>query len=300
MAIRIIGTESLGVRGMCCLVSMSGRRVLIDPGIALGYERHGLLPHPSQVAEGVRVRAEIIQAMRDATDIVFSHFHGDHVPLIRANPYQLSFSQLPGLNPNLRVWAKSEKGLSPIMQHRAQELSQLFGPAMQTAEERTEGPLAFSEPVPHGLADSRFGTVMMTRMEVGGKVFVHASDIQLLDTAAVEKILIWEPDIVFVSGPPLYLQALTGPMRKHAWENGLRLAANTGTLIVDHHLMRCRKGLVWLDRMSQAVGRQVCCAADFMNRPRLLLEAERAGFYQSQPVPENWHEDYENGRIKLI
>jgi predicted metallo-beta-lactamase superfamily hydrolase len=87
-------------------------------------------------------------------------------------------------------------------------------------------------------------------------------------------------------------------MRKQAWENGLRLARNVGTLIVDHHLMRSRKGLVWLDGMSQAAGRQVYCAADFMNRPRLLLEAQRAELYQSLPVPENWHEDYEKQRLQ--
>lgn len=59
-AIEIIGTESLGVRGLSCLVTTGVRRIVIDPGVALGYLRHGLLPHPCQVAEGERVRQRII------------------------------------------------------------------------------------------------------------------------------------------------------------------------------------------------------------------------------------------------
>jgi hypothetical protein len=89
MKIEIIGAESLGVRGLCCLVTVAERKILIDPGLALGFLRNGQAPHPVQVAMGEVIRKQIIQAWGLATDIVFSHFHGDHVPLVDANPYQL-------------------------------------------------------------------------------------------------------------------------------------------------------------------------------------------------------------------
>lgn len=95
-SIEIIGTESLEVRGLSCLVHAGDRRIFIDPGIALGYLRHGLLPHPVQVAQGERIRQRILAALTTATDVVFSHFHGDHIPLWAANPYQLAIGQLPG------------------------------------------------------------------------------------------------------------------------------------------------------------------------------------------------------------
>ena len=135
---------------------------------------------------------------------------------------------------------------------------------------------------------------MMTRVQMEGQVIVHASDIQLLDEMTIEKILRWNPDIVFAAGPPLYLQALTDPLRSMAWENGLRLARNVDTLVVDHHLLRSEEGLVWLDGISQAAGKKVFCAADFMNKPRCLLEARRTELYLEIPVKENWHETYEN------
>lgn len=77
MSIEIIGAESLGVRGLCCLVTLPDRHIMIDPGVSLGYVRHGLLPHPMQIAVGRRVRETILQLLNNATDVVFSHFHGD-------------------------------------------------------------------------------------------------------------------------------------------------------------------------------------------------------------------------------
>ncbi|MFN2272780.1 MAG: MBL fold metallo-hydrolase, partial [Anaerolineae bacterium] len=87
--LKILGTESLGVRGLCCVVEAENRKIIIDPGLALGYQRHGLLPHPAQAAVGEHVRRRILAELKDATDVVMSHFHGDHVPLPNANPYQL-------------------------------------------------------------------------------------------------------------------------------------------------------------------------------------------------------------------
>lgn len=284
---------------MCCLVTTGERRILIDPGLALGYLRHGLLPHPLQVANGIKVRQKILKTLSIATDIVFSHFHGDHVPLLRANPYQLSFEQIPDRSAKVRIWVKAKEKLSFRMQRRATDLSELFGANMKIAEGCSAGPLKFSDSVPHGQAESRFGSVMMTRVDMGTQLFVHASDIQLLEAATIEKILLWQPDIVFIAGPPLYLHALSSSLRKQAWENGLRLARNVATLIVDHHLLRSEKGITWLDNLSQVVGKKVYCAADFMNKPRLLLEARRTSLYQKIPVPENWHQDYEQGKIQI-
>lgn len=40
------------------------------------------------------MRERIVAALAGATDVVFSRFHGDHVPLAEANPYQLTIAQL--------------------------------------------------------------------------------------------------------------------------------------------------------------------------------------------------------------
>lgn len=298
--LEILATESLGVRGMCCLVTAGEQKILIDPGIALGYRRHDLLPHPCQVAVGIQIREAIIQAMEQATLIVFSHFHGDHVPLLHANRYQLSFAQLPAHFCTLPCWCKSKDGLSNRMQHRSDNLAELLGPNMIVGEGLSKGPLCFSRAVPHGARDGRFGRVMMTRVDMDGQVFVHASDIQLLDAATVDMILAWEADIVFAAGPPLYIETLNDGLKHLAWENGLRLAEDVPSLILDHHLLRSEEGGIWLDRLSQVAGKKIYCAADFMKQPRRLLEARRGELYDAMKVPENWHKDYEEGRTNDV
>ena len=67
------------------------------------------------------------------------------------------------------------------------------------------------------------------------------------------------------------------------------------TLILDHHLLRCKEGLSWLDRLSSETGHRVICAADFMGRPHRLLEAWREQLYAEMPVPKGWHEAYARG-----
>jgi len=299
MRIEIIGTESLGVRGLSCKVETKDRSILIDPGIALGYNRHGLLPHPFQVAAGRVIRERIISALRNATDVVLSHYHGDHIPLVDANPYQLKAGQIISLCQDIRFWAKGLAGLSRNMKARARTLSGLLNKDLPNAEGKSDGPIAFSKAVPHGQANRAFGQVMMTKIEDGGEVFVHASDIQLLDRKAILQILQWHPDIVLASGPPLYLPQLSNKQRQIAWQNAVSLSRGVDTLILDHHIMRCEEGAVWLERLSAETGRRVICAADFMKRPRFLLEAWRRQLYKDMPVPENWHRDYAEGKVDV-
>jgi predicted metallo-beta-lactamase superfamily hydrolase len=297
MNIEILGTESLGVRGLSCVVEVKDRRIVIDPGLALGYQRVGLLPHPAQVAVGEQVRQRIIEALREATDVVMSHFHGDHVPLPNANPYQLKVKDVTHLFKATSLWARGPEWLSPNMVRRRTLLSKALGRELPNAEGYSDGVLMFSQPVSHGEIGTHLGRVMMTCIRGEGVVFVHASDIQLLDSKAVSLILRWQPDIVLVGGPPLYLSNLLPGQRKRAWRNAKHLARHVGTLIIDHHLLRCEEGLSWLDRLSSETGHRVICAADFMERPRCLLEARRVKLYEEMPVPDGWHKAYARGDV---
>ncbi len=292
MRIDILSAESLGARGLCCVVEAGGRRIVIDPGVALGYVRHGLLPHPRQVARGRQVRRAIIDELAEATDVVFSHFHGDHVPLADANPYQLSLSDMPPMRDGLRAWCASDEDLSPTMRGRFEDLGRWLGERLRVAAGEAHGPLTFSCAVAHGLPGAPTGEVMMTRVDLGDLVFVHASDIQLLDAPAIDTILDWEPDVVLAAGPPLYLDRLSAQERAMAWDNALRLARPVDRLILDHHLMRSDDGPRWLEQLTEATGRRVLCAADHQNVPRCMLEARRSQLYRDRPVPDDWHERY--------
>lgn len=300
MRLDILAAESLGVRGLCCRVQVEDRVFVIDPGLALGAWRHGLPPHPVQIAAGRAIRRRIVRALEGATDVVFSHFHGDHVPLADANPYQLAFGRLPPDFPDLRAWSISPWIGSETSRDRGQDLLRLLGERFRVVQGEKHGRLRFSPPVDHGEGGPSLGSVMLTRIDVGGgRAFVHASDIQLLRESTVDLILEWEPHWVLASGPPLYKTDLDADRRERALANACRLARGVGTLILDHHLMRSPEGISWLERVGQQTGRRVLCAADFMGRPRQLLEARRRELYAALPVPSGWRADYARGAASV-
>jgi len=294
MDIEIIGTESLGVRGLCGMVAISDRKILIDPGLALGYRRGGRLPHPVQVAAGEDTREAIVRHLSTATDVVFSHFHGDHMPLLKANPFQLSETLVEPFLRRPRLWMKNGGDDSARIESRRTRLLEKIGRTAPACDGRVSGPLAFSEAMPHGRKSLGMGSVMMTRLEEGREVFVHASDIQLLDDEPVAKILDWGPTIVLVSGPPIYRDNRRS-VAAEARRRVQRIAESVETCVIDHHLLRCRKGVRWLDELRADTGGKVMCAADFMGRSRRFLEADRAELYERFPVPEGWHARYGRG-----
>ena len=183
------------------------------------------------------------------------------------------------------------------MEKRFQNLKRVLGRNLQIANGQRDGALSFSRAVPHGKPGGRFGTVMMTRIDTGGSVFVHASDIQLVDDQTVDAIIRWRPDIVLAAGPPLYLEQFTKQQRRQAWNNALRLAEHVDTLILDHHLLRSVDGLEWLAELSSATEKRVYCAADFEGVERKLFEARRQELYQEMPVPNGWHDAYARGEV---
>lgn len=296
MRIKILGSESLGVRGLSCVVEVHDRYIVIDPGVALGYRRHNLLPHPFQVAVGDDVRQKIIAALKNCTDIVISHFHGDHIPLANANPFQVSTQQVSPYFQKPNLWCKCPHYLSPAMARRRQALSRDFKRQLPCSEGQTDGFLSFSRSMPHGEVNSPLGEVMMTRVQDGERIFVHASDIQLLDDLPIEQILSWKPSVVLASGPALYLSRLSSRKRKKAFARALILAKHVPELVLDHHMLRNEEGFRWIEDLSASAGHKIYCAADYMKRKRLPLEAWRQYLYREMPVPGGWHNAYAQGK----
>jgi hypothetical protein len=300
MKIEILGSESLGVRGLSCAVETHDRIIVIDPGVALGYRRNNFLPHPFQIAVGENVRQKIIQALKSCTDIVISHFHGDHIPLPNANPFQISAPKVSAYFQKPKLWCQCDLGLSPVMAKRRHSLSLIFKRTLNCSEGQTDGLLSFSRSMPHGEANSPLGEVMMTRVDDKTGVFVHASDIQLLDDSPIEQILAWKPTVLLASGPALYLHRLSSGKRKKAFARALILAKHVPELILDHHMLRNEEGFRWLEDLSASSGHTIYCAADYMKRQRIPLESWRERLYREMPVPEGWHKAYAQGRTDTL
>ncbi len=281
MEITFIGAESFGVRSMGTLVKTRDRLILIDPGVALAPLRFNLPPHPLELKRAEEIKHQILSLLPEITDIVISHFHGDHAPLLEPDPSQISLAEFKKRLGPARIWLKSTTGNTKLMQHRQEQFISELGSMVRTADGHNEPGLAFSPPMLHGQPGR--GTVLMTRISDGETTFVHTSDIQLLDDTAVDFVISWQPDIVFADGPPIYLKALALEMEARALENGIRLARHTKTLIIDHHLLRTETGVEWLSRIEKATGTRTISAAQWQKKEPLLLETNRCRLYTQCP-----------------
>jgi predicted metallo-beta-lactamase superfamily hydrolase len=298
MEIAILGCESMGARSLAVRIRTDDRCIVIDPGVALGMLRGGLAPHPLEVAAAEVTRTRILDALAGATDVVVTHYHGDHVPLAEPSPFQLGCTALPDLA-GVRWWCKNPEGVSRTSLARRRDLERCLAQPLRAAEGTRDAQIRCSHGVLHGSPSSHLGTVMMVRIAEGDEVFVYASDMQMLDDAAVATIYGWRPTTLISSGPPLYLRELSMADRKSAWVNALFLAGVVPTLVLDHHVMRSATGLAWLDHLAAHTGNRVCCGAAFMGSEPRLLEAGRHALHAAMPVPEGWHDAYARGEADL-
>jgi len=293
--IKCIAAESFGARSMACVVKTRSQKIVIDPGIALDRGRFQLLPHPFQIVAARVLRINIIHELKDATDVVITHFHGDHHPMVNADIYQLDASNIIPFLQKVNIYCKSEEKISSTAKKRRKQLEHLLKKKFNIFEGKIEGNLHFSPPMAHGEIQQSKNTVMMVGITEGSNRFLFGSDIQMLNSASINWILDFKPTIAYIAGPPLYISSVRKKFESFAWNQAVKLAKNIPTLIIDHHLLRFLEGFDFIDRLDKNSSGRVLSAADFMGYKRVPLEALRKELYQEMPVSLNWHRNYEMG-----
>jgi predicted metallo-beta-lactamase superfamily hydrolase len=255
---------------MATYVETGSLHLLVDPGASLSPRRFGLAPAPEE-EEALGRAIERIEAFAvRATIVTVSHYHADH------------YRTEPGIYASRRVWAKDPRRMTDP--HQA---------ALGRAFWRTMGPLArltpaegalletpdavvrWSPPLPHGDDASGFGFVVAVTVDDGQR-FVHAADVQGPISAVAAAYLLRErPDLLYLSGPPTYLESQVGPEAiARGLSHLLRLVSETGCrVILDHYAVRDRR---FRERLAPAfeTGR-VVTAAEYLGQPEACLEAER-------------------------
>jgi predicted metallo-beta-lactamase superfamily hydrolase len=289
--ILMLGTESLGVRGLSCFVEHKGIRVLIDPGVALGFTRWGFHPHPIQAVAGDIVRDKIKKLWKEADYVILSHMHGDHVPLYDANPFQLSLYSLED-NGKLTILAPNPETLSGRSRRRLEKIVEVYGNRVKffNGEHLEIGPIKVYGPFFHGMSSKT--RVYATFIDLGMKV-LHLSDTELLCNKVIELAETLRPDVIITDGPPIYRFLGRGDvvnlMLRSASKNLMRLSKVAHYVIVDHHINRCDEGYKWIKDIAGTQRETVITtAAEYMGFKPLLLEAWRRTLYNYFPVSKDW------------
>ncbi len=265
-----LAADSLGVRSMATYVEAGDLRLLLDPGATLSPRRYGMDPTPEEAEALKRALDRIEGYARRAALITVSHYHGDH------------YAAVPDLYAGRRVWAKDPRRMTDAHQAaRGRAFWRTLGgnatlePAEGRATEIGGVRVKVSPPLAHGREGTGFGFVVAVTVDDGSR-FVHAADVQGPASAVATAYLLRErPDLLYLSGPPTYLEAQLGPaVLRQGLDNLLRIVNETGCrVIVDHHALRDRR---YRERLGPAfeTGR-VVTVAEYLGRRDECLEAHR-------------------------
>jgi predicted metallo-beta-lactamase superfamily hydrolase len=268
-----LAAESLGVRSVATYVECGSTRIIIDPGAALAPSRFNLPPSDEEW-EALKRANDRISAYAARADLVFiSHYHEDH------------FRYDPGIYEGRTVWAKDPARLiNPRQQSRAGVLWRAVraGCRLDAAEgrrlETLEVALSASPALSHGIEGNGLGYVVglsVTDRREGFR-FIHASDVQgPLSPVATAYLIRERPHLLYLSGPPSYLEGQVGAgLIEQGMDNLLRIIESTGCrVIMDHHAARDHR---FRERFRRVLDTgHVVTAAGFLGREDVMLEAER-------------------------
>jgi uncharacterized protein len=278
-----LAADSMGVRSVATYVECGATRILIDPGASLGASRFNLPPADEEWEALRRANDRISGYAVGATVVFVSHYHEDH------------FRYDGELYRDRNVWAKDPKRLlGPAQAERAGKLWKSIAPScrLDCAEgRRLETPDAVieaSSPLAHGPDGTDLGYVValtVTDRREGFR-FVHASDVQgPLSSVATAYLIRERPSLLYLSGPPAYLESRVGaPVIEQGIANLTRIIDATGCrVIMDHHAVRDMRYRERFRALWES-GR-VVTAAGFLGLDDAALEAERRGLWARKRKP---------------
>ena len=283
MIITPLAAESLGVRSVATYVECGETRVVIDPGAMLAPNRFNLAPADEEWEALRRANDRISTYAARASLLFVSHYHEEH------------FRYDPGLYAGRRLWAKDPK--RHIAGRQALRAATLWkGLAGQCGPDVAEGrrmetrdaTLQASPPLSHGPDGTGLGYLVAITVEDRreGTRFVHASDVQgPLSPVAAAYLARQRPTVLYLSGPPAYLESQLGAeVIDRGIEHLLRIIDQTGCrVILDHYALRDAAYRERFQRLWET-GR-VVTAAGFLGLDDAPLEARRRELWTGRRKP---------------
>jgi predicted metallo-beta-lactamase superfamily hydrolase len=283
MKIIPLAFDSLGVRSTATWVE-TDKRILIDPGAALGPLRYRLPPSKIEYRRLEELARVIISYAEKSDILIVSHYHYDHhfpeqdfyegkILLIKDPKNKINYSQ-----------KQRGKEFLGLLDNKPQRIEFADGKEFEFGKTR----LKFSPPFFHGKEYSKLGYVLITSVSYQGEKLLHASDIQGPQTKTTTDWIISEdPDILILSGYPTLLMGWRfskfGLLESN--QNLIKILSQTkvNTVILDHHLVRDLHYLNKIEEVlktAEKLKKKVITAAEFLGKKPDFLEARRKELYE--------------------
>ncbi|MDI6724706.1 MAG: MBL fold metallo-hydrolase [Methanobacterium sp.] len=292
MKIIPLAFESMGVRSMSTYVE-TDQKILIDPGTSIAPKRFGYPPWKNEFDALYQTRNRIMEYGEIADIITISHYHHDHYTPFELGKFLDSSpkaaeklyqdKKLFIKHPTSQVNKSQQKRASDFLKNLENlncEVSYADGNSFEIGDTM----LKFSNPLSHGGEGSKLGYVVTLTIKWDGKSLMHASDVQgPISEEAKQAILDEKPDILILSGPPIYLQgfAIEKAQIENARKNLIEISNKIPEVVVDHHLLRDLRCFDFIKSVKEESGGKILVASEIINREPYLLEARRKEFYRS-------------------
>jgi len=263
-------------------------RILIDPGTSIAPKRFGLSPSKLEF-EALKSSRTRIQKYAEISDIIIvSHYHYDHFTPFKRGIYLDSSLKLAGKiyenkklflkHPTVKINKSQEKRAGDLLKKLNKMENCVISYADGNSFKIGDTEIKFSKPLPHGPENSRLGYVITSTITWGNESIMHASDVQgPIYDGAKEVILDENPEILILSGPPIYLLGFAlGKMDvENAKTNLKEILAEIPTVVVDHHLLRDLKCFNFIKSIEENSNGRLLVASEILNKEPNLLEAKR-------------------------
>ncbi|MGZ7109584.1 MAG: MBL fold metallo-hydrolase [Methanobacterium sp.] len=290
MKIIPLAFESLGVRSMCTFVE-TDQKILIDPGTSIAPKRFGYPPWKNEFEALYETRARIEEYAEKANIITISHYHHDHyTPFELGKFLDSSPRAAEKLYQGKKLLVKHPKShINKSQQNRATkflknvDLNCVFY-ADGKSFEIGDTLIKFSGALHHGGEGSRLGYVITATIKWNGESFMHASDVQgPISDQAKQVILDENPEMLILSGPPIYLQGFAIDKKEilNAKKNLIEISKKIPKVVVDHHLLRDLRCFDLIKSVKEESQGDILVASEILGKEPELLEARRKEFYRS-------------------
>jgi len=278
--LKILASDSLGVRSMAHLVIVEGLKIFIDPGAALAPRRFGLPPHPLEYELLDNYKKKIYWEAKKSDIIIITHYHKDHYMF--EDEYIDIYLDKTVILKDIRKdinWNQKRRGKNLIEKITSEGKSYiLWGDGNQYTFEDVS--IELSEPLWHGMENSKVGKILLVNISVAENNYLYASDSQgPLTKEALKWIIDRKPKILFVSGLPTYLSEIKIP--KDVIELGfsnlyeIMSQPEIKEVILDHHMIRDPNYIEVLNDINKKFGGKAITAANFMGEEDFPLEIRR-------------------------
>ena len=271
--------DSFSVRSTCTLVKIKNKKILIDPGTAVGPSRYGLPPSPLEMKELSRGIKEISSLAKEVDIITISHYHYDHY-FPEGDFY--TGKELFIKNPENKINKSQRKRATDFIEH-LKKIKAEYNISDNNSYKKVGINIHFSPPLFHGAENSKLGYVIAIAVKEGKNCFIHASDVQGPQTKeTTDWIIEQNPDILFLSGFPTLFLGWRFPKKnlEKSNQNLTKILNETKikTIVLDHHLVR---DLNYKNKIQSVLieanklNKKVITAAEFLGIDNKFIEARR-------------------------